>query len=126
MKRGLCLAIALLGFLPTLQAEKPDASTPKAVPAKALKVLKYFDEHGEAMKDYEGGRTFGNFEKHLPAVDAKNRRIRYQEWDVNPHRQGVNRGAERLITGSDGSAWYTSDHYQTFIKVRAHAPEAKP
>ncbi len=44
--------------------------------------------------------------------------ITYQEWDVNRKVSGVNRGAERLITGSDGSAYYTSDHYRTFTKIR--------
>jgi hypothetical protein len=26
--------------------------------------------------------------------------------------------AERIITGSDGSAWYTTDHYHTFHRIR--------
>lgn len=99
----------------------PDAKTPnvaKGVPDKALKVLAYVDKNGEAMSGYEGGRTFGNFEKRLPQSDEKGRRIKYREWDVNPLRPGVNRGAERLVTGSDGSAHYTSDHYETFKKIR--------
>jgi guanyl-specific ribonuclease Sa len=37
---------------------------------------------------------------------------------VNPKVEGVNRGTERLITGSDGSAYVTADHYKTFTKVR--------
>ena len=27
-------------------------------------------------------------------------------------------GPERLVTGSDGSAYYTDDHYKTFKKIR--------
>jgi dienelactone hydrolase len=96
---------------------KKDAA-PKGVPDKALKVLAYVDEHGEPMNGYEGGRTFGNFEKLLPQTDDKGRRIRYREWDVNALKAGVNRGVERLITGSDGTAWYTDDHYKTFKKIR--------
>ncbi|MGO9868230.1 MAG: ribonuclease domain-containing protein [Rhodomicrobium sp.] len=42
----------------------------------------------------------------------------YQEWDVNPRVPGVNRGAQRLVTGSDGSAYYTDDHYKTFTQIR--------
>ncbi|WP_425552676.1 ribonuclease domain-containing protein [Kribbella alba] len=38
--------------------------------------------------------------------------------DVNPKVKGVDRGSERLVTGSDGSAWYTTDHYQSFFPVR--------
>lgn len=111
------------------QAKPPamvEPSVPKGVPEKALKILKHVDERGEAMDDYEGGRTFGNFEKRLAQNDDKGRRIRYREWDVNPLRQGVNRGPERLVTGSNGTAWFTSDHYQTFIKVRGPHAEGKP
>ncbi len=100
--------------------EKKDKDPAKAkdIPEKVLKVLAYVDEKSEPMPGYEGGRNFGNFEKLLPQEDDKGRRIKYREWDVNPLKQGVNRGAERLITGSDGSAYYTDDHYKTFKKIR--------
>jgi dienelactone hydrolase len=97
-------------------ATRPPA--PRGIPDKVLKVLEYVDKHGEAMDGYEGGRTFGNFERQLRITDAKGRRIKYREWDVNPLRPGVNRGAERLITGSDGGAYYTNDHYSTFTRIR--------
>jgi guanyl-specific ribonuclease Sa len=97
---------------------KDEIKLPKGVPAKVGTVLKYFDEHQKAMKGYEGGRVFGNFEKLLPRKDAKDKPIKYHEWDVNPLKPGVNRGPERLVTGSDGSAYYTDDHYKTFKKIR--------
>ena len=97
---------------------QPPSTAPKGVPEKALAVLKYVDQHGEALPNYEGGRTFLNIEKVLPQNDTKGRRLKYREWDVNPHRPGVNRGAERLITASDGSAYFTDDHYKTFKKIR--------
>lgn len=93
-------------------------AAPKGVPEKALRVLEHVDRTGDAMDGYEGGRTFGNFERRLPQTDARGARVRYREWDVNPLRPGVNRGAERLVTGSDGSAYYTADHYDTFTKIR--------
>ena len=93
-------------------------AAPKGVPDKVLKVLDYIDKHGAARDGYEGGRSFGNFERRLPQTDDKGRRIKYREWDVNPLRPGVNRGPERLITGSNGSAYYTDDHYATFKKLR--------
>jgi ribonuclease T1 len=88
------------------------------VPTKALKVLKYVRENGVAMGGYVGGRKFGNYEGLLPKKDASSRKINYQEWDVNPKIQGKNRGAERLVTGSDGKAYYTDDHYGSFVLVR--------
>jgi dienelactone hydrolase len=94
------------------------APAPRGIPDKVVKVLEHVDKHGEAMDGYEGGRTFGNFERQLAIADEKGRRIKYREWDVNPLRPGVNRGPERLITGSDGGAYYTDDHYSTFKKIR--------
>jgi guanyl-specific ribonuclease Sa len=92
------------------------------VPAKVLTVLKYIDEHKTAPPGYEGGRTFLNLgrdsEQVLPRRDEHGKPITYHEWDVNPHIPGRNRGPERLVTGSDGSAYYTADHYRTYIKVR--------
>jgi len=85
-------------------------------------VLHHLDTSHTAPAGYEGGRTFHNEgqggEHRLPQKDKAGNTISYQEWDVNPKVQGANRGAERLVTGSDGSAYYTSDHYRTFTKVR--------
>lgn len=104
--------------------ETPRANTPPAkpkpagIPEKVLKVLEYVDKNDKPMEGYEGGRNFGNFERRLPQTDSKGKRIRYREWDVNPRSPGVNRGAERMVTSSDGHAYYTSDHYETFKKIR--------
>jgi len=87
------------------------------IPQKVYEVLKYIKENGEAPDGYVGGRKFGNYEKQLPQKDANGRRINYQEWDVNPKQQGRNRGAERLVTGSDNKAYYTQNHYKTFIEI---------
>lgn len=87
------------------------------IPQKVYEVLKYIKENGEAPDGYIGGRKFGNYEKQLPQKDENGRKINYQEWDVNPKQQGRNRGAERLVTGSDGKAYYTKNHYKTFIEI---------
>ncbi len=81
-------------------------------PDYVLKTLDYILEHHQAPDGYVGGRIFQNREKHLPTKTTKGLRIKYQEWDVHPQRAGTNRGPERLVTGDDGSAWYTSDHYR--------------
>jgi ribonuclease T1 len=88
------------------------------VPAKALKVFQYVKQHKEAIDGYVGGRTFGNYEGHLPKKDASGKTIDYKEWDVNPKVEGKHRGAERLVTGSDGKAYYTDDHYNTFTEIK--------
>ncbi len=100
----------------------PAHDTQAGVPAKVTTVLHHIDTIHKAPAGYEGGRAFHNEghagEQRLPQKDKVGNIISYQEWDVNPKVEGVNRGAERLVTGSDGSAYYTSDHYRTFTKVR--------
>lgn len=89
-----------------------------AIPQKVLDVLQYVRQNNRAMDGYVGGRNFGNFESRLPKTSANGQRIQYQEWDVNPKVRGQNRGAERLITGSDNRAYYTNDHYNSFTEVK--------
>ena len=66
----------------------------------------------------QGGRNFGNFEGRLPKNDKQGKRAKYTEWDVNVKKSGRGRDAERIITGADGGAWYTLDHYETFTRIR--------
>ncbi|MEZ5027004.1 MAG: ribonuclease domain-containing protein [Chitinophagales bacterium] len=87
------------------------------IPQTALLTLQYILLHHEAPEGYVGGRNFGNYEQHLPKYDKNGKRISYKEWDIHPKVEGKNRGAQRLITGSDGSAWYTADHYSTFKQI---------
>ena len=94
--------------------ERTDAS----IPPKVYEVLNYIQLHHRAMDGYVGGRIFSNREQILAQTDNNGNPIQYQEWDVNPKIQGQNRGAERIITGSDGRSWYTRDHYQTFKEIK--------
>jgi RHS repeat-associated protein len=91
-------------------------------PSKFRNVFDTVSETGEAPEGYRGGRTFQNDGRGggtvLPRMDPAGNPINYREWDVNPFQPGVNRGPERLVTGSDGSAWYTVDHYQTFQPLK--------
>jgi ribonuclease T1 len=88
------------------------------VPPYASETLEYIQEYHAPPPGYEGGRVFGNYARTLPMQDRAGHKIRYQEWDVKPHVEHRNRGPERIITGSDGRAWYTRDHYRTFIPMR--------
>jgi hypothetical protein len=71
----------------------------------------------------KGGSAFANTPPPgrpplLPTTDTSGKPITYQEWDVNPKVPGQGRDEQRIITGSDGSAWYTNDHYGTFHRMR--------
>jgi len=66
----------------------------------------------------KGGDQWMNRGGSLPKTGSSGKQITYQEWDVNPKKRGQTRDAQRIITGSDGSAYYTGDHYKTFIRMR--------
>ena len=97
------------------------SSTHGSVPAAATATLQKIDDgswpesaHAPGTK---GGTTWRNQDGDLPR-NASGKSISYLEWDVNPKQQGRTRDAQRIITGSDGSAWYTGDHYKTFTRMR--------
>ena len=64
------------------------------------------------------GSTFRNRDGKLPTTDSEGNPITYREFDVNNKIEGQTRDAERFVKGSDGSTYYTNDHYQTFIKIK--------
>jgi RHS repeat-associated protein len=80
-------------------------------------VLRRADSKGAPLPNYSGGKTFKNLDGTLPEAPG----LKYREWDVHPNTPGP-RGPERLVTGSDGSAYYTRDHYKTFMIVRGALP----
>lgn len=106
------------GEVPPAPQAQVQAAPKDRIPPAARETLAYIRQHGYAAPGYVGGRVFGNYEGALPRYDARRKRILYREWDVHPMAEHRNRGAERLVTGSDGRAWYTDDHYRTFLEVK--------
>nr|WP_244491078.1 hemagglutinin repeat-containing protein [Paramesorhizobium deserti] len=94
---------------------------PNGVPPAAVSVLQHIQQTGQKPNGYVGDRTFANDGRGggqvLPRQDSQGNPITYKEYDINPYTRGVNRGAERIVIGSDGNAYYTSDHYNTFTKM---------
>jgi guanyl-specific ribonuclease Sa len=82
------------------------------IPARAQAILKAIQKRdGEPPPGYTGGRTFFNRERRLP-------RGHYREYDVNPRQGRKNRGAERIVIDQlTGKAYYTRDHYRTFLPM---------
>ncbi|MBX3236829.1 MAG: hypothetical protein KF814_11805 [Nitrospiraceae bacterium] len=83
-----------------------------AIPGVARETLQLIEARkGEPVPGYVGGRTFQNRERRLP-------RGSYREYDVHPKVPGKNRGAERIVIDQrTGKAYYTGDHYKTFIPM---------
>ena len=104
--------------VPVSPAQTGNETRDTRMPQKVYDVLKYIRTHNQPMPGYVGGRIFSNREELLPREDNNGKPILYHEWDVNPKVEGQNRGTERIITGSDGRAWYTNDHYRSFRQIK--------
>jgi RHS repeat-associated protein len=61
------------------------------------------------------GRNGGTI---LPRSTSGGDPITYREWGTIPGAGNPKPGGERIVTGSDGSIWYTPDHYQNFIRYQ--------
>ncbi len=62
--------------------------------------------------------TWQNRNGDLPRTTSDGTPITYREHDVNNKSPGSTRDAQRFVTGSDGSVYYTDDHYSTFTKLK--------
>lgn len=113
---------AKTGATPGVVGQSAPPSKVAGVPDQAYRTLVEIDAGrwpGSANSPgTHGGDTWNNRDGSLARKDASGRAINYQEWDVNPKQPGQTRDAERIITGSDGSAYYTGDHYKTFTRMR--------
>ena len=94
------------------RGESPAEPLLTAPPLKAMQIFEAIQKrHGDPLPGYVGGRTFHNREGRLPSG-------RYREYDVNPKSPGRNRGPERVVIEQrTGKAYYTGDHYVTFIPL---------
>lgn len=102
---------------PTIKKEPIEPAQNLAkVPQKAYDIAnKVISNNGVAPEGYKGGRTYYNSGRNGEQVLPKGN---YKEYDINPYIQGVNRGAERIVIRNNSEAWYTSDHYMTFTKMK--------
>lgn len=93
---------------------------PKATPTPTPKTPKEYADAiqksgGKALPGCRGNTTFSN--------DGRGKgqklpdKTTYKEYDVNKFVKGVNRGAERIVIGADGTRWHTTDHYKTFTQI---------
>jgi guanyl-specific ribonuclease Sa len=98
---------------------KAATSAERAVPigpasANAWATLNRVDAAGSPLPGLKGGSVFNNSDLLLPNTPG----ITYREWDVNPTIKGAARDEERVVTGIDGSAYWTTDHYKSFVMFR--------
>jgi guanyl-specific ribonuclease Sa len=82
------------------------------LPPEARNTLKLIDQGGPFSYPEKDGSTFFNQEKLLPYKPKGY----YREYTI-PTPGERNRGARRFVVGSQGEIYYTSDHYQSFLRV---------
>ena len=87
------------------------------IPQPAWDTLEYIKTHnGHPPDKHKGGKEYANDGRNGGQTLPKSGE-QYYEYDIYPKQPGVGRGTERIVLGSDGSAWYTFDHYQSFIRM---------
>jgi ribonuclease T1 len=87
----------------------PRAESPLQKATAIMEAVQQRD--GVPLPGYVGGTTFHNRERKLPFGH-------YREYDVHPKVPGRNRGAERIVIEQQtGKAYYTGDHYRTFVPL---------
>jgi ribonuclease T1 len=93
-------------------ASRPQQALERRAPEKAYALVETLKQrHGQPLSGYVGGRPFHNRELRLPLG-------RYKEYDVNRKVPGRSRDAERIvIEQTTGKAYYTDDHYRTFLPL---------
>ncbi|MBC1606341.1 hypothetical protein HCJ12_00885 [Listeria welshimeri] len=113
------------------KAKKASGAKPPSIPKKKVNDLP--DNVKDSYKNYEkngwggnvkgqtpgtkAGSSYKNRDGKLPNVDKDGNPITYGEYDVNNKLPNTKRDSERFIRGSDGSLYYTDDHYNNFIKI---------
>jgi ribonuclease T1 len=116
---GLFLLLCLLWLCAVAIASSSPEGTGQTAPGenagapqKARDLLKaILKRDGAPLPGYIGGQEFHNRERRLP-------RGRYREYDVNPRSRTGHRDAERLVIEQrTGKAYYTPDHYGTFLSL---------
>lgn len=82
-----------------------------ALPEEARTTLRLIDEGGPYPYEKDGS-VFGNYEDRLP----RKARGHYREYTV-PTPGARDRGARRIVAGTDDERYYTDDHYESFKAV---------
>jgi guanyl-specific ribonuclease Sa len=109
---ALALAVALVPIVASPAHGDGPAATELRGLERAKAVLAEIERlGGEPPPGHVGGRAFHNRERRLPPGD-------YREYDVNRKLPGRSRDAQRIVIEQrTGKAYYTRDHYRSFIPL---------
>lgn len=98
-----------------------NGGNPAQLPGDAQKALREI-EQGVARPNVRNPQPFANDGRgntiRLPSQDAAGNLINYTEHTVNPRPPRGQLDGKRIVTGSDGSVWYTDDHFMTWTRLK--------
>ena len=108
--------------------ESTEPSSPSAipdgeVPENAKDIFGQYEKNGwvgNVAGQTPGTKAGGEYENQdgrLPETDADGNEITYREFDVDNKVEGEARSSRRFVHGSDGSTYYTDNHYGSFTRV---------
>lgn len=119
--RSCWIMLAVLLWLPAQVQAAPATQSGKyglpvitlaELPGEARDTMRAIRQGGPFAYPRDGA-VFGNYERMLP----KQPRGFYHEYTVKTPG-ARNRGARRIISGEVNEYYYTTDHYQTFKRIR--------
>ncbi|MEU4599334.1 putative T7SS-secreted protein [Nocardia sp. NPDC023988] len=117
-------ALGLACELPIRRDPHPQNVTfaPDSIPHETMPILEELRRSGVIIEPLVQGPDIPRMYKNdgrsgseiLPTHDGHGQPIKYREWGTVPAAHNPTPGSERIVTGSDGSYYYTPDHYRTF------------
>ena len=96
----------------------------ETLPENAQDAFKKYEQYGwkgnvpGQTKGTCAGGKYRNDDGFLPSTDHSGKPIEYRKFDVNNRAPGQGRDAQRFVVGSDGSIYYTDEHYHGFVKIK--------
>ncbi|TCC08600.1 DUF6531 domain-containing protein [Kribbella soli] len=105
------------------QTSSGNVLTTYGIPDESLAVMKSIRKDGVIVQGEILGpavpKIFKNDGRNggaiLPRTGRDGSPVTYREWGTVPSAANPKPGGERIVTGSDGSVYYSPDHYRTFI-----------
>ncbi len=103
-----CVAVVFSGWARAPMQEVPVSQ----LPPEAVRTLALIKQGGP-FPYRKDGTVFHNRERLLPLRESGY----YREYTV-PTPGAKNRGARRIVAGSQAEYYYTADHYRSFRRIR--------
>ncbi|MEO9261532.1 MAG: ribonuclease domain-containing protein [Jatrophihabitantaceae bacterium] len=96
---------------PAVSTSASQAEPLSQLPEQARQTVALIQRHGPFPYSHDG-IVYQNLERQL-AIEPSGY---YHEYTVVTPGS-ADRGARRIITGKDGSFYYTADHYHSFVRI---------